>query len=213
MRLHFRDCAFDPETRELLRSGEAVTISTKAFDLLSLLLAERPRPVSHARLRDRLWPDTHVTHTSLPRVVNEVRRAIGDSGRAGSLIRTVARFGYSFAGAVREDAPGPAPGRCALVGADRDHPLPEGRTRVGRGAACGVQIVSTEVSRVHAFVDLAGTSAVVVDNDSKNGTWVNGTRIGSPTRLEDGDEVVFGTARLLFRSEASQVTTRTARPR
>jgi FHA domain len=190
-----------------------VAISPQAFTLLTLLVAARPRPVSQARLRDELWPGTHVSHTSLPRVVSETRRAIGDTARTGGAIRTVSRFGYAFAAAVVvEDGPDAPDRGCALVAPDREYLLPEGRAHVGRGPECAVRIVSVQASRVHAHVDVTGGRAIVEDNHSKNGTWVNGHRIAGPTALEEGDEVLFGTFRVIFRGVHPQSTTRTADP-
>ena len=46
---HFR--VWRIERRQLLRSGAPVTLEPKAFDLLSLLLARRPRVLSKAQIR------------------------------------------------------------------------------------------------------------------------------------------------------------------
>jgi hypothetical protein len=165
------------------------------------------------RLRDLLWPDTHVGYTSLARVVSEVRQAVGDTARRAALIRTVPRFGYAFAGAaVTEARPGVSE-TCALVADDREFLLPEGETLVGRGPECGVRLTSSQVSRVHAQFRVSGRQAIVKDNGSKNGTWINGSRIEAPAVLEDGDEVLFGTYRVVFRSSGELGSTRTATPR
>jgi pSer/pThr/pTyr-binding forkhead associated (FHA) protein len=69
------------------------------------------------------------------------------------------------------------------------------------------------VSRVHASLQVGERGALLRDRDSKNGTWVNGVRIASAVRLEEGDEVVIGSDRFLFRSSATMESTRTATPR
>jgi DNA-binding winged helix-turn-helix (wHTH) protein len=199
MRVRFGDCVFDPEARELRRGPKPVALSPKAFALLALLLAERPRPVTHARLRDALWPDASVGYTSLARVVTEVRKALGDA----SYVRTVARYGYAFAG--------PAEGGAAffLVADDREYPLPEGETLVGRGPECAVRLAASGVSRVHAGIRVRDGHAWIEDRESKNGTWVNGKRIGEPVELAEGDDVFVATYRLVFRSSAALDSTRT----
>ncbi|HXY38044.1 MAG TPA: winged helix-turn-helix domain-containing protein [Vicinamibacteria bacterium] len=108
MRLRFGECVFDPEARELHRAGEAVALTPRAFTLLGLLLEHRPRALSHEWLRDALWPDTAVGYTSLAQLVTEVRKAVGDDARAGTIVRTVPRFGYAFAGEVVEEPDDPA---------------------------------------------------------------------------------------------------------
>jgi len=105
MRVRFGDCLFDAGARQLTRAEQAQALSPKAFQLLELLLETRPRALSKQDLHDRLWPGTFVSHTSLARVVNEVRQAIGDEAREGLLVRTVHGFGYAFSGtAVDLDA-------------------------------------------------------------------------------------------------------------
>lgn len=54
MRFSFGDFIVDDGPRQLLRGGVAVPIAPKAFDLLIILISERPRVVPkediHARL-------------------------------------------------------------------------------------------------------------------------------------------------------------------
>ena len=57
MKVRFGECAFDLDTRRLERSGRPVELTAKAFALLELLIAKRPRAVSKAEIRDTLWPD------------------------------------------------------------------------------------------------------------------------------------------------------------
>jgi TolB-like protein/Flp pilus assembly protein TadD len=106
MRLLFGDCRFDAETRTLERGGKAVRLSGKAFQLLELLLAARPRPLAREELFARLWPDTFVSDANLASLVKEIRAAIGDDARQPRFLRTAHRFGYAFAGGVTE-APEP----------------------------------------------------------------------------------------------------------
>jgi DNA-binding winged helix-turn-helix (wHTH) protein len=214
VRLRFGDCVFDPEARELWRGESRVALSPKAFELLDLLIEERPRPLPQGRLRDLLWPDTHVGYTSLARVVSEVRQAVGEKAHRAAFIRTVPRYGYAFAGAIVVETPAPAAhDACALVADDREFLLPEGETLVGRGPECGVRLASSQVSRVHAQFQVSGRRATVKDHGSKNGTWINGSRIEASAELQDGDEVLFGTYRVVFRSSGVLGSTRTAIPR
>lgn len=213
MRLRFGDCVFDPGARELWRAGRRVRVPPKAFGLLAMLLENRPQPLPQARLRDALWPDAHVGYTSLARVVSEVRLAVGDPARGARLIRTVPCFGYAFAGAVVVEA-GSETGApaCALVAGDREFRLPEGETLVGRGAECGLRLSSAQVSRVHAQLQVSGERAALEDRGSKNGTWVNASRIVARVELADGDEILFGTYRAVFRSSGPLGSTRTGTP-
>jgi pSer/pThr/pTyr-binding forkhead associated (FHA) protein len=100
-----------------------------------------------------------------------------------------------------------------LVADDREFPLPEGEALVGRGPDCAVRLPAPGVSRVHARIRVQGSRALLEDCDSKNGTWLNGTRVDGPVALEEGDEVVVGSYRLVFRSSAALDSTRTVTPR
>ncbi len=50
------------------------------------------------------------------------------------------------------------------------------------------------MSRVHCTIRLDGKFFTLVDNNSSNGTHVNGTRLraNDPVQLRDGDEIVMG---------------------
>src|SRR6187431_1224772 len=96
MRVRFGTFVFDPETRELLCKGVAVSLSPKAFELLSLLIANRPKAVAKSDLLERLWPDTFVVEKNLANLIGEVRDALGEDSSNPRFIRTVHRFGYAF---------------------------------------------------------------------------------------------------------------------
>ncbi|HJZ75149.1 MAG TPA: winged helix-turn-helix domain-containing protein [Vicinamibacterales bacterium] len=95
-RLCFGECVFDGDSRELLRANRSVPLSPKAFQLLQIVIENRPKALSKSDLHDRLWPDTFVVDANLSNLVGEVRRAIGDDRRHPRFVRTVHRFGYGF---------------------------------------------------------------------------------------------------------------------
>jgi adenylate cyclase len=70
---------------------------------------------------------------------------------------------------------------------------------LGRSAQATVRLTDREVSRKHSQIEHDGHEYVLSDLGSSNGTFVNGQRIDGPTPLKDGDEVLIGTSRLLFR--------------
>jgi DNA-binding winged helix-turn-helix (wHTH) protein len=198
----FGEFVFDESSRELRAGGRRVPLSPKAFDLLALLFRERPRALSKAELRDRLWPDTFVGETSLPRVVGEIRRALGDRPERASFLRTVHRFGYAFVGEAAEagsERAGVSPeSGCALLWGERRIPLPEGANVVGRDPECVLTIPSGHVSRRHAQIIVTGGKATVQDLGSKNGTLVGGKRVRGEKPLVEGDEIRIGPALLVF---------------
>jgi hypothetical protein len=64
---------------------------------------------------------------------------------------------------------------------------------VGRGGGCGIVLTADQfVSTVHARVFRRGDEVFVEDLGSRNGTFVNGERITSTTKIKRGDRVQFG---------------------
>ena len=82
MRFRFGDCVLDAETHELLREGRGVRVSPKAFQLLSVLIEQRPKALSKDELHAVLWPKTFVADTTLTGLVKEIRAAVGDDARS-----------------------------------------------------------------------------------------------------------------------------------
>src|SRR5262245_17376740 len=110
-RVGFGDFVLDGGTRQLLRDGSERHLEPKAFALLELLVARRPAAVSKAEVRDRLWPDTFVSESTLTGRVAQVRRALDERGPDERYIRTVHGFGYAFVGpAATLDADPPPDG-------------------------------------------------------------------------------------------------------
>jgi two-component system, NtrC family, response regulator AtoC len=80
--------------------------------------------------------------------------------------------------------------------------LPErGTIAIGRSSECAVVLADSNVSRVHAEIELAHGRATVVDRDSQNGTRVGGTAIARH-ELVAGDVIEVGGATLVFHTTA-----------
>jgi DNA-binding winged helix-turn-helix (wHTH) protein len=205
---------YDPETRQLSRAERAVELTPKAFELLGILLRNRPRAMSKAELRDLLWPDTFVSETSLARLVNEIRKALADPARAPRFVRTAYGFGYAFCGTAGEQPitrPRPSSGtsECWLLRGTEEIELREGENVLGRGAQAAVRIRSSGVSRAHARILVSAGLAILEDLGSKNGTFHKGRRIEGRVSLADGDQIVVGPTLLTFCSGAGDGSTRT----
>jgi pimeloyl-ACP methyl ester carboxylesterase/DNA-binding winged helix-turn-helix (wHTH) protein len=92
----------DPGRRELRRAGRLVSVEPQVFDLIVFLIRNRERVVSKDDLIAGVWEGRIVSDSTLASRINAARRALGDSGEAQRLIRTAARKGVRFVGAVRE---------------------------------------------------------------------------------------------------------------
>jgi predicted component of type VI protein secretion system len=82
---------------------------------------------------------------------------------------------------------------------------------LGRQAA-DLLIDDSEVSRRHAALRPAGDGLELEDLGSLNGTWVNGTRIQGPVRLEPGDRVQLGDTSFEVPEGRAQSTVASPRP-
>ena len=202
MRIRFGDFQFDGAARELLRDGRSVDLSPKALNLLALLLAGRPRALPKAELHDRLWPRTFVSHTSLPRLITELRKALGDPAGAPRFIRTVHGHGYAFCGEANDEVAGSRGlgSPCALLRAGREVPLLDGENLIGRAPDCAVRSRSGRVSRRHARIRVDNGRATIEDLGSRNGTFVEGRRVTEALPLADGDTIAVGPEVMVFLS-------------
>jgi DNA-binding winged helix-turn-helix (wHTH) protein len=213
LRLCFGECVFDTGLRVLTRGGRPAPLSPKAFRLLEVLAERRPSAVPAAELRRLLWPEAMVGGTTLARLVNEVRAALGDRARPPRFIRTVQRFGYAFDGPVEESAPATVHRGYAVQWGIRQVPLAAGENVIGRSPDALISVASSKVSRRHARILVEAGGATLEDLDSKNGTYLGGTRIESPVGLRHGDRITVGPVVLVFRvSSAEETTSDATRP-
>jgi TolB-like protein/cytochrome c-type biogenesis protein CcmH/NrfG len=100
----FSDYILDTGRRELRCGGQSIEVEPQVLDLLIYLMQNHDRVVSKDDLIASVWGGRIVSDTTLTSRIYAARRAIGDSGRNQSLIRTIARKGLRFIGDVRIQA-------------------------------------------------------------------------------------------------------------
>lgn len=103
----FGDFVLDVGERRLVRSGRAVSLPPKAYDLLVALVRRADTLVLKSDLLDLVWADASVEEGILAVHVSALRRVLGASEGTGC-IETVRRAGYRFVGAVRRREVPPA---------------------------------------------------------------------------------------------------------
>ena len=210
----FTGFSVNSDTRQLLQGDREVHLSPKAFELLVLLIEQRSRALSKADLQDQLWPTTYVGETNLATLVAEIRRALHDSAQESTVVRTVHRFGYRFVAALEGDElPGSGvdlpPPEMYLATSDRRYPLAQGAAVIGRARDATIRVDSGGVSRHHARILVNGNEARIEDLGSKNGTFIDGQPVTSPSLLNDGSEVRIGPVAFTFRVASATVATET----
>src|SRR5688572_24557947 len=86
------------------------------------------------------------------------------------------------------------------------------RIVIGRGAGADVRIPQRTVSETHAVIRLEGSTWVVQDDGSTNGTRVAGTRVvpGRPKPIRSGETIELGGFLLAFSAGVSVVESTSA---
>lgn len=103
VRFLFEDYVLDPDRRELLRGHTTVSLEPQVFDLLLYLIRNRERVVSREEVFASVWRGRVVSDSALSTRINAARAAVGDSGEAQRLIKTLPRKGLRFVGTVAEE--------------------------------------------------------------------------------------------------------------
>jgi DNA-binding winged helix-turn-helix (wHTH) protein/TolB-like protein/Tfp pilus assembly protein PilF len=89
-----------PSEGLLLRDGQPLSLSIKAFSTLALLVERHGHLVSKAELLDEVWAGSFVEEGAIARSIWAIRNALGETPKSGRFIQTVSRRGYRFVAPV-----------------------------------------------------------------------------------------------------------------
>ena len=103
MRYRFDEFELDTERFALSRAGRALAVEPKVFDLLAYFAANPGQVLSIDDLVREVWHGRVVSDTTVATCIKNVRKALGDSGDAQRLIKTVRGRGYAFEAVVELD--------------------------------------------------------------------------------------------------------------
>src|SRR5215813_5345008 len=98
----FGSFRLDVNQRVLTRSGEPVSLTPKATDILVLLLNNAAQLVDKEELIREVWPDSFVEEQNLTQNIFVLRRALGDGTGGAKFIETVPKRGYRFVAPVKK---------------------------------------------------------------------------------------------------------------
>ena len=150
----FLDVELDLARFELRRGGNAVATRPKVLGLIAYLVEQRQRAVSRTELLNQLWNGTAVGDAALSTVIKEARHAVGDTGSAQKVIRTVRGRGYRFVGKLSVD---PSPTVGAGTSAVSTHAATTGSLQAAHAKPTAAANASAAASPGNA-ADLAGAS-------------------------------------------------------
>lgn len=160
-RYSFKNFTLDLEKRVLLREGEPVPLTPKAFDTLALLVRRSGHVVGKDELLEEIWADAFVEESTIAQNVFTLRKALGQNHTENQFIETVPKHGYRFIADVK-----------AIDGATNGGPE-KGRHRAAHDINVGENILDAEVTDAetgHAeignaeTVDAAGKDARATEN-------------------------------------------------
>ena len=100
-RFEFEEFILDVNEITLLRDGEPVALTPKAFQLLLVLLKNQGRLVKKEDLMRAVWAESFVEEGNLTFTIRLLRKALQDSPQNPRFIKTVPLHGYKFIAAVK----------------------------------------------------------------------------------------------------------------
>jgi len=211
MSMRFGPFLLDGPRRQLLRARTPLHLTPKAFDLLSILVAQSPHVVSKRELHHALWPDTFVSDASLTGLIKELRRVLHDDGLNVPVIRTVHRIGYACGLEVERNTHVRHASHWLVLHGRRVF-LRDGDNIIGRDPASEVCLEMPGVSRRHARIAIDADSVRLEDLGSKNGTTIGESRIRTAVALGNGDRLGFGPVVAVYRTSGAGISTETHTP-
>ena len=105
----FDNFRLDVERQKLLKNGEPVLLTHKAFQTLQILVQNFGQTVKKEDIYNELWTDSFVEDANLTQYIYLLRKTLDKNPAGVSYIETVARRGYVFTAEVKKVcAPDPA---------------------------------------------------------------------------------------------------------
>lgn len=93
-KIYFLDFIFNPKTRTLQKSDSRIQLRKKQADVLNLLCAKYPEPVSREDFLTGVWNGGYVTTQSIAQVIRSLRLNLDDNNK--KIIVTIPKLGYRF---------------------------------------------------------------------------------------------------------------------
>ena len=96
----FDEFQIDEQKRRLWRAGASVPLTSKAFDLLLVLVKNPGREITKEELMERVWGDQIVEEGNLTVTMSYVRKALSEKANDHRFIVTIPGRGYRFVAEV-----------------------------------------------------------------------------------------------------------------
>lgn len=93
-KIYFLNFTFNPKSRTLQQDDTVIQLRKKQSDVLTLLCAKYPEPVSQAEFLAEVWGGGYVTSQSIAQMIRSLRVSLGDDTK--SIIFTIPKLGYQL---------------------------------------------------------------------------------------------------------------------
>ncbi|PKG58717.1 winged helix-turn-helix domain-containing protein [Shewanella sp. GutDb-MelDb] len=97
----FGEWQVDPNANSLRAGKQVKQLEPKAMDVLKLLCLRAGEVLSSDDIVNHCWPNTDVGDNPLHKIINQIRRALGDSATSPIFIETIRKRGYRTLAEVR----------------------------------------------------------------------------------------------------------------
>ncbi|MFL6469087.1 MAG: winged helix-turn-helix domain-containing protein [Pyrinomonadaceae bacterium] len=98
----FKSFTLKPIERQLFDGDRLVSLTPKAFDVLTLLIDNNGHLVSKEELMETIWAESFVEEANLARLVHTIRKTLGEDENGSKFIETVPTKGYRFVAEVEK---------------------------------------------------------------------------------------------------------------
>ena len=98
----FDEFRLAPKQRKLLYRNSPVSLSSKAFEILLMLIEQRGKIIEKDEFLEKIWSDSFVEESNLVVHISALRRILLEKKGERKFIETVSGRGYSFVAPVEE---------------------------------------------------------------------------------------------------------------
>lgn len=103
-KFEFEEFILDNKEKNLLRNGQPIPLTPKAFQLLLFMLENHGRLIKKEDLINAVWSENFVEEGNLTFTIRLLRKALDDSRQNPRFIKTVPLHGYKFIANVKKIA-------------------------------------------------------------------------------------------------------------
>jgi len=203
----FGEFELDVAAYALRRAGQRIKLEKIPMEVLVLLVRRAGILVDRTEIQAALWgSDVFVDQdAAINTAIRKIRRALADAAETPRFVETVVGKGYRFiaplethGGDLPSDPSGHRLPNYLVTRGKRQFVLERGENLLGRDPEATVYIDHPSVSRRHARISIHSARAVLEDLESRNGTFLDGRPIETPTEIQHGAIIGLGPITLTF---------------